>query len=107
MGTAIRAPLPSDYFSRWSKLANWAVEQGHGAAAKFALMFSLALRWPTVADEEHIAWHRSRVWPVTIPNGACSERISLFDDDLMGSLLETIAKTRGCPIPVFSKGSLW
>lgn len=101
----MRAPssLPSDYLARWQALAQWAIEQQHGAACRFAVMYALALRCTPGADSQHITYVRPRVWCVAAPKGVQSQRVSLFDDDLMTSLLATIDATAGLHSPVFPR----
>ena len=95
--------LGSDYLSKWGELARWAVDSCHGAAARFAIMFALALKWPTVADGDHIKYLRRRVWLVTIPSGVETQRVALFDDGLIEELLNTVACTDGLSTPVFPR----
>ena len=101
----MRAPsvLPVDYLDRWSDLARWAVATKHGAAARFAIMFSLTLRWTPVADREHISYVRPRVWCVVAPKGVETQRVSLFEDQLMNDLLVTVEVTANFPFSVFPR----
>ena len=99
----MRAPssLPTDYLARWHTLAHWAADAQHGAAARFAVMYALALRCTPSADSHHIKYIRPRVWEVAAPKDAHTQRVSLFDDELMTSLLATIDATTGLHCPVF------
>jgi len=101
----MRAPssLPSDYLARWQALAHWAVESRHGAACRFAVMYALALRCTPSADSRHIKYVRPRVWHVAAPKDVRSQRVSLFDDELMIRLLATIDATSGLHCPVFPR----
>ena len=101
----MRAPssLQSDYLARWQALAQWAVEQQHGAACRFAVMYALALRCTPGADSQHITYVRPRVWDVSAPKHIRSQRVSLFDDELMTKLLATIDATAGLRCPVFPR----
>ena len=101
----MRAPssLPSDYMTRWRNLAEWAVDAKHGAACRFAVMYALALRCTPSADSQHIKYVRPRVWHVAAPRDVHSQRVSLFDDALMTSLLATIDATAGLHCPVFPR----
>ena len=101
----MRAPssLPSDYLARWQALAQWAIEQQHGAACRFAVMYALALRCTPGADSLHIKYVRPRVWHVAAPKDVQSQRVSLFEDNLMRSLLATIDATAGLHCPVFPR----
>ena len=93
--------LSHSYHSNWCDLARWAVASSHGAAARFAIMYAFALRWPSVADGDHIKYARARVWKVTMPCGAETERASLFDDNLVEMLLGTISSMSDISVPVF------
>ena len=95
--------LDADYHDRWIKLATWAVNSDHGAAARFAIMFALSLRWPSFADGSHVTRVRARVWQVVMPCGASTQRVALFEDDLVIALLSTVQKTKSFPAPVFPK----
>ena len=101
----MRAPsiVPSDYLARWQALAQWAVETRHGAACRFAVMYALAMRGTTSADSLHINYVRPRVWHVAAPKDVLSQRVSLFEDNLMRSLLTTIDATAGLHCPVFPR----
>ena len=101
----MRAPstVPSDYLARWQALAQWAVEARHGAACRFAVMYALAMRGTTSADSLHINYVRPRVWHVAAPKDVQSQRVSLFEDNLMRSLLTTIDATAGLHCPVFPR----
>ena len=101
----MRAPssLPSDYLARWQALAHWVVDSQHGAAARFAVMYALALRCTPSADSHHIKYIRPRVWEVSAPKDIRSQRVSLFDDELMTKLLATIDATAGLRCPVFPR----
>ena len=95
--------LDADYHDRWNKLATWAVNSDHGAAARFAIMFALSLRWPSVADGSRVTRIRARVWQVVMPCSASTQRVALFEDDLVIALLSTVQKTKSFPAPVFPK----
>ena len=95
--------LDADYHHRWRNLATWAVNSDHGAAARFAIMFALSLRWPSVADASHIAHLRHRVWRVIMPCGASTQRVALFEDDIVLALLSAVQKTMSFSAPVFPK----
>ena len=101
----MRAPssLPEDYLAKWHDLAQWAVDSQHGAAARFAVMYALALRCTPSADSRHIKCIRPRVWHVTAPRDVHTQRVSLFDDELMSRLLATIDATSGLHCPVFPR----
>ena len=101
----MRAPstLPSDYLAKWRNLAEWAVEQQHGAACRFSVMYALALRCTPSADSHHIKYIRPRVWEVSAPRDVHTQRVSLFDDELMTGLLATIDATAGLRCPVFPR----
>jgi hypothetical protein len=101
----MRAPsvLPDDYLRRWCGLAQWAVETRHGAAARFAIMYALALRCSPSAESKHIRRVRPRVWHVSAPRGVETQRLSLFDDALMTQLLDTVDATAGMHCPVFPR----
>ena len=101
----MRAPssLPEDYLRRWCDLARWAVDSRHGAAARFAIMFALTLRWSPVADRHHIRYERERVWRVVAPKGVETQRVSLFGDELMRALLDTVDATAELHAPVFPR----
>jgi len=101
----MRAPssLPEDYLPRWRELARWAVDNRHGCAARFAIMFALALRCSPGADSGHITYVRPRVWHVSAPRGVETQRASLFDDELMKGLLITVDATAGMRCPVFPR----
>jgi hypothetical protein len=101
----MRAPssLPDDYLARWCDLAQWAVETQHGAAARFAIMYALSLRCTPSADSQHIAYVRPRVWQVSAPKDIQTQRVSLFDDELMRKLLDTVDATAGLHCPVFAR----
>ena len=89
------------YHSNWCELAGWAVASKHGAAARFAIMYSFSMRWPSVADGDHIKYVRPRVWKVTMPCGAETQRASLFEDPLVEMLLDTVGHTAELSTPVF------
>ena len=95
--------LPEDYLAKWHDLAQWAVDSQHGAAARFAVMYALALRCTPSADSRHIKFVRPRVWHVTAPRDVHTQRVSLFDDELMSRLLATIDATSGLHCPVFPR----
>ena len=95
--------LGRSYHSNWRELAGWAIASSHGAAARFAIMFAFSLRWPSVADGEHVKYVRPRVWKVTMPCGAETQRVSLFEDALVEELLDSIRRTAEMPIHVFPK----
>ena len=101
----MRAPssLPEDYLAKWHDLAQWAVDSQHGAAARFAVMYALALRCTPSADSRHIKFVRPRVWEVSAPRDVHTQRVSLFDDELMTGLLATIDATVGLRCPVFPR----
>lgn len=101
----MRAPstVPSDYLARWQALAQWAVDARHGAACRFAVMYALAMRGTTSADSLHINYVRPRVWHVAAPKDVQSQRVSLFEDKFMRSLLTTIDATAGLHCPVFPR----
>jgi len=93
----------ADLLARWDALGRWAVKGQHGAAAKLAVMFALSLQRPTSAHATSIQYLRPRVWVVSTPYGACTQRAALLDDELVGELLTTIGATAGHPTPVFPK----
>lgn len=99
----VASVLPVNYLDRWSDLARWAVRSRHGAAARFSIMFSLTLRWAPVADRAHIQLLRPRVWRVVAPTGDETQRVALFDDNLMEELLDTVEATTGLSSPVYPR----
>ncbi len=101
----MRAPsaLPQDYLARWRELAQWALRAKHGAACRFAVMYALTLRCSASADNQHITYLRPRVWRVAAPRDVHTQRVSLFDDELMTRLLSNIDATAGLHCPVFPR----
>ena len=101
----MRAPssLPDNYLAGWLDLAHWAVNAQHGAAARFAVMYALAFRCTPSADSRHIKYLRPRVWDVSAPKDVHTQRVSLFDDELLTKLLVTIDATAGLHCPVFPR----
>ena len=95
--------LGHSYHSNWCELGEWAIAFRHGAAARFAIMYSFSLRWPSVADGDHLKYVRPRVWKATMPCGAETQRVSLFEDSLVQKLLDTIFRTDEISIPVFPR----
>ena len=93
----------ADLLARWDTLGRWAVKGQHGVAAKLTVMFALSLQRPTSAHATSIQYLRPRVWVVSTPYGASTQRAALLDDELVGELLTTIGATEGCPTPVFPK----
>ena len=93
--------LCHSYHANWCELADWAIASTHGAAACFAIMYAFSMRWPSVADADHIKYVRPRVWNVTMPCGTETQRVSLFVDPQVEKLLFTIGCTAELPTPVF------
>ena len=79
------------------------MEKQHGAAAKLVVMFALSLQRPTSAHTSSIRSRRPRVWVVSTPYGATTQRVSLLEDALVTDLLSTIDATEGRPTPVFPR----
>ena len=73
---------------RWQELGNWAVKTKHGAAAVLAIMFALCLQRPVTAHPSCVEYAGPRIWLVKTPYGTQTQRVSLFDDDLMCALLK-------------------
>ena len=90
----------AELLARWRALGGWAVEKQHGAAAKLVVMFALSLQRPTSAHTSSIRYRRPRVWVVSTPYGATTQRVSLLEDALVTDLLSTIDATEGRPTPV-------
>ena len=95
--------LDANVISRWLTAASWAVEKQHGAAATFCLMFSLCLQRPSFATPRCVTHVRPRIWQVTTSYGTSTQKVSLFEDDVIESLLETIANTENLDAPVYPK----
>ena len=88
---------------RWSSAASWAIEAQHGAAANFCLMFALCLQRPSFAHARYVEHVRSRVWQVTTTYGTLTQKVALFDDDVIELLLKVIGGTEGLDAPVYPK----
>ena len=95
--------LNADYHGRWCALAAWAVDSNHGAAARFALMYALALRRSCVADGRHVTTVRPRVWLVSMPCGAATQRVALIEDSVVLALLQVVDATADKRTPVFPR----
>ena len=89
--------------SRWLSAAAWAIDKQHGAAATFCLMFALCLQRPSFAHAHCLELLRPRVWQVTTSYGTSTQKASLFDDDVMKSLLEVVSASEGLLAPVYPK----
>ena len=92
-----------DWIRRWLSAASWAVEAQHGAAATFCLMFALCLQRPSFAHARYVEHVRSRVWQVTTTYGTRTQKVALFDDDVIELLLKVIGDTEGLDAPVYPK----
>ena len=88
---------------RWLSAASWAIEAQHGAAATFCLMFALCLQRPSFAHARSVARLRPRIWQVTTPDGTSTQKVSLFEDSVIESLLKVIGDTEGLDAPVYPK----
>ena len=100
--TEPRAPcvLPEDYLQRWINLAEWSVKHEHGPGARYALMFALTLRRSVLADRAHLTYVSPRVWEVK--DRICTtQRVALFEDNLMKKLLDLVDATSDFPTPLF------
>ena len=64
-------------------------------------MYSLSTRFSSACDRDHTRFVRPRVWLVSAPRDAVSQRVALFDDGLMNELLDCVAKTDGWRISTF------
>ena len=105
-----RAPcaLPEDYLDRWVAMAHWAVARLHGPAARYCLMFAFALQRSALADREHIVYRAPRLWQVRQcahhrDPGFVTVRVSLLDDNLTQTLLDTVQLTSDFPTPLFPR----
>ena len=88
---------------RWSPAASWAIEAQHGAAATFCIMFALCLQRPSFANGRCVEHVRPRIWKITTPYGTSTQKVSLFEDDAIESLLKVIGDTEGLDAPVYPK----
>ena len=88
---------------RWSSAASWAIEAQHGAAATFCIMFALCLQRPSFANGRCVEHVRPRIWKVTTTYGTSTQKVSLFEDDAIESLLKVIGDTEGLDAPVYPK----
>ena len=92
-----------DCISRWSSAAVWAIKAEHGASAAFCLMFALCLQRPPFAHARCVSHVRPRVWQVTTSYGTSTQKVSLFEDDVIESLLKAVGDTEGVDAPVYPK----
>ena len=88
---------------RWSSAASWAIEARHGACATFCMMFALCLQRPSFANGRCVEHVAPRIWKVTTTYGTSTQKVSLFEDDAIESLLKVIGDTEGLPFPVYPK----
>ena len=88
---------------RWLSAASWAIEAQHGAAATFCLMFALCLQRPSFANGRVVEHVRPRIWKITTSYGTSTQKVSLFEDDAIESLLKVISDTEGFLAPVYPK----
>ena len=88
---------------RWLSAAAWAIDNQHGAAAAFCLMFSLCLQRPSFAHARCVEHLRPRIWQVTTPYGTSTQKASLFDDHVIHLLLKVISATVALDAPVYPK----
>ena len=88
---------------RWLSAASWAIVAQHGAAATFCLMFALCLQRPSFANGRCVVHVRPRIWRVTTAYGTSTQKVSLFEDDVIGSLLKVIGDTESLDAPVYPK----
>ena len=92
-----------DCIRRWLSAASWAVDNHHGAAAAFCLMFALCLQRPSFANSRCVEYVRPRIWQVTTSYGTSTQKVSLFEDSVIESLLKVIGDTEGLDAPVYPK----
>ena len=92
-----------DVIKRWSSAASWAIEAQHGAAATFCIMFALCLQRPSFANGRCVEHVRPRIWKVTTTYGMPTQKVSLFKDDAIDSLLNVISGPEGLLSPVYPK----
>ena len=88
---------------RWLSAASWAIGAQHGAATTFCLMFALCLQRPSFANGRFVEHARPRIWKITTSYGTSTEKVSLFEDDAIESLLNVISGTEGLLSPVYPK----
>ena len=92
-----------DCIRRWLSAESWAVEAQHGAAAAFCMMFALCLQRPSFANSRCVQHVRPRIWQVTTSYGTSTQKVSLFEDSVIESLLKVIGDTEGLDAPVYPK----
>ena len=95
--------LPQDYHSRWEALAQYGLEHQHGQLCRLALMYALTLRRGAAAEESQVRFIRPRVWEAEGSRKHRSERVALFDDDLVRALLRMVEQTKDLSNPNFPK----
>ena len=102
MSSEGRAPciLPKEYHERWRELAEWSCQQQHGPTSRYAIMYALTLRRSVLADRAHITYVSPHVWEVK-DRLVTAQRIALFDDKLVESLLNNVDRTADFPTPLF------
>ena len=100
--------LPAEYHSRWERLAQYGIDKQHGQICKLALMYALTLRRGAAAEASLVQCLRPRVWEAEGSRTYRSERVSLFSDDIVRSLLNVVETTKDLPkanYPVVPCGS--
>ena len=97
------SPRAMGAVTRWLAAATWAIEAQHGACAAFCLMFALCLQRPSFANARCVTYMRPRVWRVTTSYGTSTQKVSLFEDGAIESILMVICDTDNSEAPVYPK----
>ena len=93
--------LPADYHSRWERLAQYGIDKLHGQICRLALMYALTLRRGAAAESSRVHFVRPRVWRAEGSRTYRSDRVSLFSDDIVRSLLNVVEGTKDFPKPTY------
>ena len=95
--------LPQDYHARWETLARHGLQYQHGQLCRLALMYALTLRRGAAAEEAEVRFVGPRVWEAEGSRKHRSERVALFEDDLVRDLLQMVEITSDFPKSSFPK----
>ena len=95
--------LPEDYHSRWEALAKHGLEHQHGQLCRLALMYALTLRRGAAAEEAQVRHLRPCVWEAEGSRKHRSERVALFEDNLVQDLLHMVEQTKDYPRPNYPR----
>ena len=97
------ATLPSDHHARWEELARYGLKHQHGQLCRLALMYALTLRRGAAAEAPEARYLRPHVWEAEGSRQHRSERVALFDDEMIRALLQAVEVTKDFPSPNFPR----